>query len=158
MSRSGSERFRTFTVQEANASLPLVRAIVSDLVRLACEVVERRQRLALLGAGRAQDRKDVYHEELSQIEEELGKDAQQLQEYIEELRQIGVEPKSATDGLVDFPSILDGRLVYLCWKLGEPEVLHWHELDGGFQGRRPLTAAVGVEDALADSGGEAASP
>jgi hypothetical protein len=44
------------------------------------------------------------------------------------------------EGLVDFPSLMDGRIVYLCWRLGEPEVLHWHELKSGFAGRQSLTA------------------
>ena len=60
-----------------------------------------------------------------------------------ELQRLGVEPKSATDGLVDFPSIVDGRMVYLCWRLGEPEVLYWHELDAGYRGRQSL--AIGIE-------------
>ena len=59
---------------------------------------------------------------------------------MEELRDLGVEPKNGPEGLVDFPSLLDGRVVYLCWKLDETEVAHWHEIDGGFAGRQPLTA------------------
>ena len=62
-----------------------------------------------------------------------------LQEFVNELRQLGVEPKGP-GGLVDFPAELDGRQVYLCWKLGESEVLHWHEIDAGFEDRQPLTA------------------
>jgi hypothetical protein len=139
MSRSTSSR-KVFTVQQANAALPLVRAIVTDLVHLSREVNERRQRLAVLFSGRRRDRSDPYREELSQIEEELDKDTQRLREFVEELKHLGVEPKSATEGLVDFPSVVEGRRVYLCWKLGEPEVLYWHDLDAGFQGRQPLTA------------------
>ena len=67
-------------------------------------------------------------------------DAKSLQGYVDELRELGVEPKGAVEGLVDFPSKMDGRVVYLCWKLGEPEVLFWHDLDSGFGGRQPLTA------------------
>ena len=63
-----------------------------------------------------------------------------LQEFVDELRDLGVEPKNGPDGLIDFPSMMDGRLVYLCWKLGEPEVQHWHELDAGFAGRHSLMA------------------
>jgi len=144
MPKPSSPRSKTFTVQEASATLPLVRAIVSDLVHLARDVVERRQRVSALTAGRPHDAHDPYHQELAQIEEELEKDTRQLEEYIEELRQLGVEPKSATEGLVDFPSFLDGREVYLCWKLGEPEVLFWHDLDAGFRGRQPLAAEVGA--------------
>jgi hypothetical protein len=133
---------KLFTVEQANAVLPLVRAITTDLVRLSREVIERRERLALLASPRASAVKDPYAEELAQIEEELEKDGQQLQAYVEELRALGVEPKSGPEGLVDFPSLLDDRVVYLCWKLGEPEVVHWHELDAGFLGRQSLTAAT----------------
>ena len=62
-----------------------------------------------------------------------------------------VEPKGAAEGLVDFPAMLNGRLVYLCWKLGEPEVQYWHDLEAGFQGRQPLgkqTAEGPDEEAL----------
>ena len=131
---------RLFTVEQANAALPLVRAITADLVRMSREVLERRERLALLSAGRAAGSKDLYSEELAQIEEELDKDTEQLQAYVDELRELGVEPKSGPEGLIDFPSMIDDRLVFLCWKLGESEVLHWHELDAGFQGRQSLTA------------------
>ncbi len=130
---------KIFTVEQANAVLPLVRAITTDLVELSREVIERRQRLALLTAGRPNSHRDAYSEELSQIEEELDKDQIRLQGFVKELHELGVEPKSA-EGLVDFPSHMDGRLVYLCWKLGESEVLHWHDLDAGFSGRQPLTA------------------
>ena len=131
---------RLFTIEQANATLPLVRAICSDLSTLARDVMERRHRLALLTAGRELKPGDPYSDELSQMEGELERDASRLQEYVDELRQLGVEPKGALDGLVDFPCELEGRIVYLCWRLGEPEVLYWHDLEAGFSGRQPLTA------------------
>jgi len=133
---------RVFTAAEANAALPLVRAIVTDLVQRSRDVIERRERLEQLCASRAQRSHGVYDEELAQIEDELRRDSEQLQEYVDELLELGVEPKSGPDGLVDFPAQIDGRLVYLCWKLGEPEVSHWHEIDAGFRGRQPLTAEL----------------
>jgi hypothetical protein len=54
-----------------------------------------------------------------------------------------LEPKNALEGLVDFPSKMDDRTVLLCWKLNEPEVLYWHELEDGFQGRQPLVVSSG---------------
>ena len=135
-----SEGKRTFTVREANATLPLVRAIVADLVDVARNVADRRQRLLALAPSGQPRGADPYREELVQAEEELEKDARRVVEYVEELRQLGVEAKSATEGLVDFPALLDGRTVYLCWKLGEPEIGFWHELDAGFRGRKPLAA------------------
>jgi hypothetical protein len=137
---------KLFTVEQANAALPLVRAIASDLARLSREVTERRERLALLSGRRNNNSQDFYTEELAQIEEELEKDAEQLEVYVEELRALGVEPKSAPEGLIDFPSMMDGRIVYLCWKLGESEVVHWHELDAGFAGRQSLAAGSVAQD------------
>jgi hypothetical protein len=132
---------KLFTVEQANAALPLVRAIATDLAKLSREVIDRRERLAMLLAARGErGAKDMYGEELAQIEEELDKDSQQLQEYVEELRQLGVDPKNGPEGLIDFPAMMDGREVYLCWKLGEPEVVFWHDLDAGFRGRQSLTA------------------
>ena len=131
---------RFFTIDQANATLPLVRAITSDLATLAKDVVERRHRLALLTSGRDLKPGDPYSDELAQMEAELERDAIRLQGYVDELRELGVEPKGAVEGLVDFPCQLDGRIVLLCWKLGEPEVLFWHDLDSGFGGRQPLTA------------------
>lgn len=151
MSAEPFEGRKIFTVESANASLPLVRAIVKDLAQLSREVVERRERLALLLAGRERGPQDLYGEELSQIEEELEKDSRRLQEYVDELSALGVEPKNGPDGLVDFPATLDGRPIYLCWKLGEAEVLHWHELDAGFRGRQPLTAGVAADSGSNDA-------
>jgi len=140
MVRDANKPARLFTVEQANAMLPLVRAITSDLASLAKDVMERRHRLALLLSGRQLKPNDPYSEELAQMEADLERDTLRLQEYVEELRELGVEPKGAVEGLVDFPAQIDGRLVYLCWKLGEPEVLYWHEVDAGFAGRQPLTA------------------
>lgn len=131
---------RVFTIQEANAALPLVRAIVADLVALAREVTERRQRLLALAPSQSRRSADPYQEERDLAEEELEGDARRLAEYVEELRQLGVETRSVTEGLVDFPAVLAGRDVWLCWKLGEPEVAFWHEADAGFWGRQPLAA------------------
>ncbi len=129
---------KIFTPAEANATLPLVRAIVSDLVDLSCELTERRQRLSMLVGGKAGNSHDPYHEELVQVQKEMEKDTARLREYVEELRALGVEPKGGTQGLVDFPALLNGRKVYLCWKLGESRVLFWHDLEAGYAGRQPL--------------------
>jgi hypothetical protein len=132
-----------FTIEQANAALPLVRAIASDMAELARDVVDRKERLALLLGGRDPDSHshDPYRSELAHIEGELEKDSRRLQEYVRELLALGVEPKDCLKGLVDFPCHMDGREVYLCWQLGEPEVLYWHELDAGFAGRQPLLAS-----------------
>ena len=132
-----------FTVEEANQRLPLVRVIVDDIVRLFRDVHERRQRLAEVRQMPGTDLRsddDVYSEELDQVERELEKDITQLEEYIDELKELSIELKDPVAGLIDFPTMIDGREAYLCWKLGEEEVAFWHELDAGFQGRQSLLA------------------
>jgi len=139
MSEASPRHGKTFTVEEANASLPLVRAITSDLVRLSRDLTERRHRLESLMRGRRASAGDPYSDELAQIQEEYEKDRLQLDEFTQELLELGVELKSAPEGLIDFPAEMDGRPVYLCWRYNEPEVLFWHELEAGFAGRQPLT-------------------
>lgn len=151
MSAAEYKPAKLFTIEQANAMLPLVRAITADLSNLAREVVDRRHRLALLTAGRDWKPGDPYSDELAEIEARLERDALRLQEYVDELRQLGVEPKGAVDGLVDFPSLMDGRVVFLCWKLGEPEVAHWHELDAGFAGRQSLVAGSVADNGPTDA-------
>ncbi|MDA1050107.1 MAG: DUF2203 domain-containing protein [Planctomycetota bacterium] len=131
---------KIFTVEEANARLPLVRAIVSDLMRLATELSERRDRLSQLSRSRSGGSADVYQAEVEQVEQQLETDSERLSDYLRELLELGVEPKSAIAGLVDFPAMIDGKLVYLCWKYDEPEVLFWHDLEAGFASRQSLTA------------------
>jgi hypothetical protein len=138
MTQKRPYRREFFTVDQANATLPLVSAIVRDLSTLSHEVVERRRRLSFLMSGHRPDDRDLYHEELVQVEADLEQDAQRLREYIEELRALGVEPTHGPEGIVAFPSLLEGRKVCLSWKLGEPEVLYWHDVDAGYQKRQPI--------------------
>jgi hypothetical protein len=152
MSGKGSDSSRLFTVEQANAMLPLVRAITQDLAELATHVVERRQRLESLTAGRQLSPSDPYAAELVEVEKELARDHARLREYVAELRELGVEAKGALEGLVDFPTEIDGRPALLCWKLGEPEILFWHDLESGFAGRQPLYAeSAAGSDSAADA-------
>lgn len=144
---------RLFTVEEANTMLPLVRAIVADLVGLAHDVIDRWDRLSCLLAGReSMDPDDPYAEELVQVGKELEEDCRRLRGYADELLELGVEPKSAVEGLVDFPAIIEGRVVYLCWKLGEPEILFWHEADAEYEDRRRVPARGPAEAGLVGAG------
>jgi hypothetical protein len=132
-----------FTVQQANATLPLVRAIVRDIVALACSLQERLECLdrlqpGSLGAGT----EDAYHEELREVRRELLRDKQRMSEYTTELTDLGVELMDSLTGLVDFPTLHEGREVCLCWMQGESEVRHWHERDAGFAGRQILPSPV----------------
>ena len=140
---AAQETKKYFTIEEANNALPLVRAIVTDIVAKYAEVSERKARLDQIRESRHRRGRgphDLYGEELAQVEEELEKEITTLQEFIEELENLGVELKDISRGLIDFRSLMDGREVYLCWLLGEDEIGHWHELDAGFAGRHSLLA------------------
>jgi hypothetical protein len=126
-----------FTVEEANSTLPLVRAIVGDIVQKYREVKELRERLSAIRRDPRRPAADVYSEELAHSQAELEAEESSLSSLIDELARLGIELKGP-DGLCDFPSLRDGRVVYLCWRLGEPRVMYWHELDAGFAGRLPL--------------------
>lgn len=130
-----------FTVEQANQSLPLVRAIVKDIVDLYQDLEERGARLARIrqqSGFSARNEESVYSEELADVESALEKDKQKLYAFVDELNELGIEFKDPVKGLVDFPAMMDGREVLLCWHLGEDDVSHWHELDAGFAGRQSL--------------------
>jgi hypothetical protein len=127
-----------FTAAQANAMLPLVRAIVRDLAELAGAQRERHRRLSRMNLGSGTEPTDAYKEEFLGTQAEFERGHDQMREYEEELQQLGVELKDYFTGLIDFPSWQDDHEVYLCWRLGELEVSHWHELDAGFQGRQKL--------------------
>lgn len=132
---------KLFTVEEANQRLPLVRAIVQDIVDLNRDVEDRRERLNHVRKLRGSSSPgQLYSDELDQVETELRNDERRLAAFIFELHELGVEFKDPVRGLVDFPAMLDDRVVYLCWQLGEPDVHFWHELDAGFTGRQSLMA------------------
>lgn len=132
---------RYFSVDEANKTLPLVKAIVTDIVHQFRIVNELKQRLSAVLNDRRRPSIDLYSEELAQSHSELEAEEEKLAGYIDELTKLGVELKGP-DGLCDFYSIMDGREVYLCWRLGEPEVMYWHDLNAGVAGRKPLPLAA----------------
>jgi hypothetical protein len=124
-----------FTAEEANRMLPLVRAIVQDIVVLYESLRERHGQLQELNEETVPL---ARREELEGLRDQFDEDEERLRDYVEELRRLGVEFKGFDLGLVDFPCWRDGREVYLCWKLGEAAVEHWHEVADGFTGRQKV--------------------
>ena len=125
---------KQFTVEQANATLPLVRRIVQDVVTHYRAWNEKLNEIDLVAAsGRAAD-----NEIASRLESEAQAIARDIEAFRRELGELGIEMKDPGIGLIDFPSMMGSRLVYLCWRLGEPEVGFWHEIDAGYAGRQPL--------------------
>src|SRR5687767_1066485 len=129
---------KLFTVESANRTLPLIRKIVADIVRNYATWEERVQELEVLNAGARSEETDAR---TVVLEREIARLAADVQGCLRELKELGVEFKGYDTGLIDFPSEMGDRTVYLCWRLGEPAVAHWHEIDAGFAGRQPLAPA-----------------
>jgi hypothetical protein len=129
---------RLFTPAQANATLPLVQAIVRDIADLARDLRERHERVSHLLHSERGGLGDAYREELQQVQDDLERKQGQMADYIQELSGLGVELKDPHTGLVDFPAWMNGQEVYLCWRLGEPAVAFWHEIEAGFAGRKQL--------------------
>jgi hypothetical protein len=124
---------KIFTVQEANALLPNVRTIAGKIQRAHQHLGRYREdakkaaEAAEQGGGGLTDGV-AYAAILTE-----------LTTHLHELEALGVQLKDFERGLVDFPSLRDGRVVLLCWQLGEGDELEWwHDVDAGFAGRTPL--------------------
>ena len=83
------------------------------------------------------------NDEAVRLERETQQLARDIDGYIAEIRQLGVQMKGIDSGLVDFPAEVNGRTVLLCWQLGEESVQYWHEEDAGFAGRQPVDSIQG---------------
>jgi len=127
---------RYFTLEQANRTLPLVRRIVEDIVRMYPDV---QRKLAKLREMADQDSNPALERDMEALRDVLEHDSDELNRYLRELDQIGCQFKGFEEGLVDFHAWMDGRPVLLCWKLGEDRIEWWHELDAGYAGRQPLT-------------------
>ena len=124
---------KLFTIQEANALLPSVRTIVGKIQHAHRNVARYRDEAKLASeaaekGGGGISAGVVYATALAEL---TGR--------IAELEILGVQLKDFERGLVDFPSLRDGRVVLLCWQMGEGDELEWwHDVDAGFAGRTPL--------------------
>jgi hypothetical protein len=137
---------RRFTLSEANRSLPLVKRIVGDIVKthaLAMKLQQELERQVTTvaaskqtgQAGRAALQQSPPN---ATMQQQLDRCMTKLEDFVDELSEIGCELKDYQMGLIDFVGRHEGRDVYLCWKLGEENITHWHELDSGFAGRQPV--------------------
>lgn len=125
---------RLFTLGEANRLLPRLREILTA-IQEGVAALERVQETVVSAQWRLRRNGHTSGEEPSAPNQDARR---VVQERLRELDELGVELKDPRLGLVDFPSEREGEVVYLCWKLDEPEIAWWHPIDTGFAGRRPL--------------------
>ncbi len=144
---------RFFTVAEAQALVPQLERAFEELGVLRRELDTHMDRVKILDAlwGSAlREPGNPDRDEFLKERADVRRTIRRIDRLVEgRILSHGIRfPQGGLEhGLVDFPTRLEGRTVYLCWKWGEPEISNWHEVDGGFAGRRPLT------DELADEMG-----
>jgi hypothetical protein len=131
MTLNASETMRYFGVEEANRLIPLLNRTFE---RVRPWVARAQQLAGEMATLRNQGKHDAHAEQIREEHDEL---LEQIRVELMQIQEMGIEVKTA-DGLVDFRALLGGRTVYLCWRYGEPSVSHWHELEAGFAGRRPI--------------------
>lgn len=126
-----------FSVDEANLMLPLVRKITDDVMRHSRSIRHLGFRLKFIAAG-GEEIEQMFPREIGAMRKRLDDLQWRLDECLDELARLGVEPELPSLGLIDFPSVIDETPAYLCWRHGEPNVTWWHSLTGGFVDRRPV--------------------
>jgi hypothetical protein len=127
---AGHSFARHFTPEEANALLPRLKPLLRQLRDAKEELTdaEAHELLAKAASGNGG----------GEPGRQVGVAFLEVRRLLETLEHAGIVLKDIDRGLVDFPAVLDGREVFLCWELGEDEVGYWHDLEAGYRGRQPL--------------------
>ena len=122
---------RTFTLAEANQLVPQLEELLKEI---------KKSQLCL--SGMKSEIKKAGDNAMANGGSPCGPryilTFERIIKSVETIQDMGVLVKDMEQGLCDFPCFFQGRLVYLCWKLGESEVQWWHEINTGFQGRQPI--------------------
>jgi hypothetical protein len=121
---------RHYTLEEANSLLPRLKPLLRRLRDARDELTDEEVHEALgeaaPGNGGGEPGRHV------------GEAFLEVREMLLALQEAEIVVRDIDRGLIDFPAVMEGREVYLCWELGEDEVSFWHELEGGYRGRQPL--------------------
>jgi len=134
---------RTFTLDEAQSLLPVLESLLRTAIagkkfveQFEGEQQALQQRIFLDG-GTLVDVVSVARRKADRVKAE-----QRARDAMAEIDSIGVQVKDLEIGLLDFPCLVDGKVVLLCWKLGEAAITHWHGTEEGFAGRKPIDERI----------------
>jgi hypothetical protein len=121
---------RHFTREEANAILPHLKEMLLQLRNAKDELTDADAHEALSEAAPANGG--------GELGRQVGVAFLEVRQLLGAIEESGIVLRDIDRGLVDFPAVIDGREIYLCWELGEDDVGYWHDLDSGYRGRQPL--------------------
>jgi hypothetical protein len=132
---------KMLTLEEANASLPKIRTILKSLRELRDRVLRIQAQIEIeemTGLGSDTRLTPAAQNAITLQMDEFQSHTIRFENLLEDLFQLGAHLKDLNRGLIDFYSLRDKKVVFLCWIEGEPEIQHWHTIEGGFQNRRSL--------------------
>ena len=125
--------FTYFTIKSANEALPGVIEKFNNLKKQKNEIIKAEQELQIIMSSSDSFEKNITHKQ------KLNSAMTKFYQLIEELEATGVSLKGLDQGLLDFPSKRFDEDVWLCWKDGETEIKFWHDMNSGFNGRKPIS-------------------
>ena len=131
---------RIFTVEEANALLPRLREILAEMAAGRERLLQAQEALAkrMHGGGARTNGHVAPGGEIDRLNKESAQAQADIGRGVTEIAEMGCELKDPDRGMVDFRAMREGRVVYLCWLAHEPQIMYWHELSGGYNGRQVL--------------------
>ena len=134
---------RTFTLHDAQLLLPVLKSLLKQAIdgkklieKIDIEFQELAQRIFLSGGLLVELGK------MATRRAEREKTVQRIKDVVAEIDATGVQVKDLDMGLLDFPCVIDGKTILLCWKMGEDKITHWHDLEEGYAGRKPIDESI----------------
>jgi hypothetical protein len=126
---------QTYTVEEARELVPRLRSLMAAV---QVEQIRLQEEISQLNELSPAMQMNGYAAQTAKHEAmilELGKS---IREKLDQFEELGIDVKDIENGIVDFPSERDGRIIFLCWQVDEETVMYWHEVEDGFRGRQLL--------------------
>jgi hypothetical protein len=137
------DEIKTFSLREAQGLLPVLESLLRTCMRaksMMDEIDTEFQELnaqVFVNGGMLVDVK-TYARRKAEREKAI----QRAKDSLEEITAAGVQVKDLDMGLLDFPCKVDGEIILLCWRLGEDSITHWHSMEEGFAGRKPIDERI----------------
>jgi len=138
MRKRNADSATVFSLEQAAAMLPLLRLIVADISLGHRDLTDRRADLHSLIRRKKPQIDEFYSEEIEETRQDLVTESRQLDDYIEELENLGVILRSAQEGIVNFPTLVDDKIAYFIWRMGDKEITHWYRPAEGYADRKPI--------------------
>ncbi len=133
---------RYFDIDAANEALTEVGPLLATLADQRLELIRLRDRSIAAHSAAGGGASETDEGESQRLRLRMKGIVDQMAAAVARLDQLGITLRDIEHGLIDFPALVAGRQIWLCWQLGETDIAFWHELDTGFGSRRPLIELV----------------